>query len=76
MKSVGGRGLRRGGFLGESSSDPPADFVSPLFDRCEVELLQIFVRAVNVSGDFVENLLETRFERFVSGGVVKHVGLP
>jgi hypothetical protein len=65
LRSVRGFGLFCGSFLNESPSNASTNFVSPLFDRGEVKLLKIFVRPVNVPRDFVENLLETRFE----GGV-------
>lgn len=45
---VRGFGLFCGGFLSESPSDPAADFVSPLFNRGEIEIPKIFVGSEDV----------------------------
>jgi hypothetical protein len=76
LRRVGGFRLFCGCFLDESSSDSAADFVGPLFNRGEIEVLEVFVGTVDVSRDFIENPLETGVERSVRGGVAKHVGLP
>jgi hypothetical protein len=66
--------LLGGGFLGESPSDVPADFVRASFYGLEVKLLDLVVGAEDLEGNLAEDLFETKIgdRTFRVRGGTKH----